>query len=164
MGLQDLFGSKQETISAEEFWRRTAEKRGAEILFNTFAVYMGRAKENLHDLAGLLYLAGDTLWFEDFEKDGGLMGLFIRKSAYVKTEFSVPKADIVSVKPIQKKDALSCIRGVLQPAAVTAMSRFNGFFARPVIQIALSSGGAVYFEAMKEKELMQVLGGAASGT
>jgi hypothetical protein len=162
MDLGELF-KKPDLMSPEEFWKQTAEKRGAEIKYYTFAIYLGRSKETLLDLGGLLYLAGDTLWFEDFEKQSSLFGfqtsgkLFGAKKPYVKTEFSVPRADIVSAKVISKKAAMSCVMGWMEPANAPVITRWGDLFSRPAVQIGLREGKALYFDAMKERELVGLL-------
>jgi hypothetical protein len=161
MGILDLLGRKQDAISPEEFWRKTAEKRGADINYYTFAIFLGRSKDSLRDLPGLLYLAGDTLWFEDFEKDPGFLRLLSPKPAYVKTEISVPGADIVSAKAVLRKMALACVKGWMEPATAPSVTSFGRIFLRSAVEIVLSQGRGIYFEAMKEKELLELLPGAA---
>jgi hypothetical protein len=157
MGLENLFGKKQEQISPAEFWRRTAEKRGAEIPYYTFAVYLGRSNDAARDLPGLLYLAGETLWFEDFEKDMGFMKIFTPKTVWEKTEFSLPKSDIGAVKIVPRKTAFACIKGWMDPGAVAPITRIGRVFSRSVVQLGLPQGAAIYFEVMKEAELVRLL-------
>ena len=162
MGFLDFLGQKKETESPEEFWRRTAEKRGGEIKYYTFAIFLGRSKDSPCDLPGLLYMAGDTLWFEDFEKDAGWMRLFTPKSAYAKTEFGVPASDIRWARPVSRKTAFACIDGRMEPKAAPLITPFAKVFFRSAVEIGLSDGGGLYFEVLKEKELLVLLAGAGS--
>jgi hypothetical protein len=157
LSLKDIFQQKPDAETPEEFWRRTAEKRGAEIKYFSFAIYLGRSKQTVRDQPGLLYLAGDTLWFEDFEKDAGILSVFSSKTPYVKTEFGISKADIGSAKIIGKKTAVACIRGWTEPASAPVITRLGRIFSRSVVQIGVTKGASHYFEAMKEGELIGLL-------
>lgn len=56
---------------AEEFWKEKSETYGGEIRYRSFARLLGRSDDEARDLSGLLYLIGERLIFEDFEKQGG---------------------------------------------------------------------------------------------
>lgn len=152
-----LFSRESNAESPEAFWRRTAEKRGAEIRSYSLAVYLGRSNESIREMVGVVYLAGDTLWFEDFEKDTLLFGILSRKSTYVKTEIGIPAAAVSSARTVSRRTALLCIQGRMDPDKAPGMSTRTWLPARSAVQITLSDRHSLYFEIAKEREILDLL-------
>ena len=61
------------------FWDERRKLYGGGIQFRSFARLLGGGGDKGEDLSGLLYLVGEQLIFEDFEKEGGFLGLFMKK-------------------------------------------------------------------------------------
>jgi hypothetical protein len=146
------------TESAVEFWQRTAQKRGGEIGLYTFATYLGRSGDNYLGLPGLMYTVGDSVWFEDFQKDNWLSALLDpRKKSYVKTEFEFSKPDAAFTRLVSSASALRCIKGGADPNKLPTISSLANFFSTAVVQIAFKQGHSLFFEIMKREEMMDFL-------
>ncbi len=147
-----------ENESAAEFWRRTAQKRGGEIGLYTFASYVGRSGDKYFGLPGLMYTVGNTVWFEDFQKDNWLSSLLdARKKSYVKTEFEFSKGDVAFTKLVSFPNAMRCIKGGMDPAKVPTISSLTKFFSTTVVEIAFTQGHCMFFEIMKWEEMIDFL-------
>ena len=81
----------------KEFLHSLEQENGGKIIFKTYAVLIGFTNEKNINLGGLLYIINDTLYFEDFEKQGGLFSLIPLKKtrSYKKYKTSI---DINSIK------------------------------------------------------------------
>ena len=91
----------------EEFWTERENQYGGEIRFRSFARLLGSTHRDQKDLSGLLYQSGETLVFEDFERESALMGLIIRtsKKKYEKTVIEISVQEISAVKPVTQAAA-----------------------------------------------------------
>lgn len=140
-----------------EFWRQTAEKRGGEIRFFTFATLVGRSGGNFLNSPGLLYLVGDFIWFEDFERENWLSRIFASRTKWEKTELSFSKSEVQFTRVVSRGGAARCIAGALTPEKVAPASAFTTIFSTPVIQVTLKDGSAIFFEIMQRKEFLAQL-------
>jgi hypothetical protein len=140
-----------------EFWRQTAEKRGAEIGFYTFATLVGRSGDRFLNFPGLLYSAGSFFWFEDFERDSWLSKIFASKTKYEKTELSFSKSEVQFTRIVSRMGAARCIGGAVAPEKLTPASLFTRLFSTPVTEIGLKDGSALFFEIMQRKEFLAQL-------
>ena len=123
-----LFGKKHEE-SPSEFWRETAEKRGGPIGYMTYGSLLGRSGDVLVDLPGLVYTVGDSVWFEDFERDNWLARIVNSKRKFEKTEFSFARADVTQVRMVSRGAAIRCISGALLPDKLPRLSFFGRIFS-----------------------------------
>jgi hypothetical protein len=148
-----LFGKRNEE-SPDEFWRSTAEKRGGEISYMTYGLLLGRSGDTIVDLPGLIYTVGDTVWFEDFERDNWLSRILNSKRKYEKTEFSFPRADVTSVRMVSRGAASRCVTGGVAPDKVSRISLVGRVFSSPITQVNLVDGSAFFFDIMKRREFI----------
>src|SRR5208283_2065053 len=145
------FGRSREE-SPEEFWRQTAAKRGGEIVFLTFATLLGRASDQPLDLPGLLYLVGETLWFEDFERDNWLSKIMGGRKKFEKTEISFVRAEVRAVQLVSRGSAARCIAGAVPAERLSPVSAVGRILSTPVVQVSLSNGTSLFFDMISRGE------------
>jgi hypothetical protein len=137
-----------------EFWRQTAERRGGEIRFFTFATLVGRSGGSFLNFPGLLYLVGDFFWFEDFERENWLSKIFASRTKWEKTELSFSKSEVQFTRIVARGGAARCISGAIPPEKVASASVFTMIFSSPLIQVGLKDGSAIFFEILQRKEFL----------
>ncbi len=134
------------------FLRQLEEENGGKVTFRTYALYLGFSGEGVKNLGGLFYMVDDRVIFEDFEKEGGLLGLLVkRKSNYEKTKFSFPAGDIDNIFTVKRSSAVKSVQGRIEPSRIQPASGFAKIIRRSVTQILLEDGRAYYFELLDEK-------------
>jgi len=153
-----LWGKKKPEETPDEFWRHTGEKRGGTVEFYTFATLVGRSASQQVGLPGLLYTVGDSVWFEDFERDNWLAKILNSRQKYEKTEAGFAKADIAFVRTVSRRNAYRCIVGSTAPDSLRQQSPIARIFSTPVTEIGFKDGTAIFFEIMMAKELKAHLG------
>ena len=136
------------------FWRGVGERRGGEVAWYSFATYLGRAGGGAALLAGLLYRVGDRFWFEDFERESWLLRILPPRRPFAKTEVVFDRASVTSCRAVARAVAHRCVRGAIAPGATPALGRAARLFSTPVVQVTLADGGALFFEVMRERELL----------
>jgi hypothetical protein len=148
-----LFGKKHEE-SPTEFWQQTAEKRGGPIGYMTYGSLLGRSGDTLVDLPGLVYTVGDSVWFEDFERDNWFARIVTSKKKFEKTEFSFPRADVTLVRMVSRGAAIRCISGNLPADRLPQLGFFGRIFSTPVIQVSMQGGTALFFDILQRREFI----------
>ncbi len=148
-----LFGRGRDE-KPEEFWRKTGEKRGGEVGFLTFATLLGRSGDQPLELPGLLYGVGETLWFEDFERDNWLARIVGSRKQFEKTELSFAKAEVRSVRFVSRSSALRCISGSVAPDKIPEATALGKIISTPIVQIALSNGTSIFFDMILRREFL----------
>ena len=157
-----LFNRKQEE-DPDEFWQRTAEKRGGQVGFLTFATLLGRAADRVMDLPGLLYVVGDTIWFEDFERDNWLARIMGGRKKFEKTELSFGRAEIRESRLVSRSSAMRCVAGGIQVDQLHAVSALGRVLSTPIVQVTLHNGTTLFFDMIRRAEFVsQVAQGAAA--
>ncbi len=146
----------------QEFWQRTAAKRGGQIGFLTFATLLGRSADRPLELPGLLYTVGDQVWFEDFERDNWLAKIIGGRRKYEKTELSFGKEEITSSQLVSRSSAARCIGGALPADKLHPVSALVRIFSTPVVQVSLANGTTLFFDMIRRSEFISQVAGAAS--
>jgi len=157
------FGRSREE-SPEDFWRQTAAKRGGEIGFLTFATLLGRAADQPLDLPGLLYLVGETVWFEDFERDNWLAKIMGGRKKFEKTEISFARAEVRATRLVSRSSAARCIAGAVPAETLRPVSAVGRVLSTPIVQVSLSGGTSIFFDMIRRIEfiaLFPLSGGGA---
>jgi hypothetical protein len=155
-----LFGKKN-VEDPDAFWRTTAEKRGGAIGFITYATLLGRTKDAILDRAGLLYTVGDAVWFEDFERDNWLARMMNGKTAFVKTEITFSLSEVVFTRAVSRSNAMASIAGKKEPASLPVITALGRFLSTPFIMVGLRDGTALFFDAIRRRELLALFQGDA---
>ncbi|MBI9100181.1 MAG: hypothetical protein JEY91_16990 [Spirochaetaceae bacterium] len=135
---------------AEQFKTEREEKFGGKIRFLSYARFIGRAStKKVLNRGGLLYVIGDNLYFEDFERTAGVMTMFNHKENYTKTELSFDLGEISMVKKINEKSAISSVRGNTEENQILPVTKgFLGFFVTPVVQIMVHNQTSLFLDIM----------------
>jgi hypothetical protein len=143
--------------SPADFWRQTAEKRGGQIGFFTFATFLGKSSDRFMGLPGLLYTVNDAVWFEDFERDNWLSRIITSRQKYEKTELTFLLTEVRLARLVSKVGATRCIGGAVAAEKLPPASFLTRMFSTPVSQIALEDGSSLFFEIMQRKEFFALL-------
>jgi hypothetical protein len=150
-------GSESEKESFSEYWRRTAERRGGEIGLTTFATFLGRSSDKIRELPGLLYTVGTAVWFEDFERDNWLLSLMGSKRRFEKTEICFTKEEVGFTRVVSRGVAFRSIRGARDLRNTPPIHPLARIFVTPALQIGCIEGHSLFFEVMRQKELIDFL-------
>ena len=151
-----LFSRRQEE-DPQEFWKRTAARRGGEIGFLTFATLLGRSSDAPVELPGLLYTVGDMAWFEDFERDNWLLKIVGGRRKYEKTEMSFARSEIISSQLVSRAGAIRCIDGTVPPEKLPPASALARFLATPVVQVKLTGGTSLFFDMIRRADFLTMV-------
>jgi hypothetical protein len=157
--MQLFWDRKKQTESPEDFWRHTGEKRGGEVGFVTFATFLGQSGDRVLGFPGLLYTVGETVWFEDFEKDNWLARIIGGRQKYEKTELRFLVSETTFTRVISRRSAYRCIGGARDPKDLPPLSPFLRMFSTSVVQIGMKSGSSLFMEIMRQKEFLDLLAG-----
>jgi hypothetical protein len=160
--MMQLFGRGKEE-DPQEFWQQTAEKRGGQVGFLTFATLLGRAGDRPLDLPGLLYVVADVVWFEDFERDNWLARIVGGRRKFEKTELSFARSEIRSSRLVSRSSAMRCVTGGLAVEQLRPVSALARILSTPIVQVSLDNGTTLFFDMIRRAEFVsQVAGGAAA--
>jgi len=149
------FGRRREE-SPDEFWRQTAAKRGGEIGFLTFATFMGLSSNQPLDLPGLLYLVGDTVWFEDFERDNWLAKIVGGRKRFEKTEISFARGEVRTTQLVSRSGAARCIAGAVAAEKLSPVSAVGRILSIPIVQVSLSNETSLFFDMIRRDEFIDL--------
>lgn len=143
----------------EQFWKEKEETLGGKVLHQTYATFLGDAgAESFNGRGGLLYVVGNRIYFEDFEKFNAMMALFNRTDdKYAKTEFSMLLEDVKAVQRVSEKDAKSCIMGILKEDALPSLTKFKSLFYKGYWEIEVKDRPAMFFEIMDDTKLFELI-------
>ena len=136
------------------------EENNGKIIFKTYALYPGKSGKKSPNLGGLLYVVGDLLIFEDFERQGGMMQLLVkRKEKYEKTKFSFKLSDISRVYSVTRSAAVKAVKYHADPGTIQPASPVTRFLQRTISQLLMEDGSAYYFELFDEKNFKLLING-----
>ncbi len=167
-------------VDFEAFWKGVGERRGGEVTFYTFATFLGRVPPggeapataagaaagarrrafagSVLALPGLLYLVGERFWFEDFEKDNWLLRLIPPKRPFARTEVAFDRSEVTGHRVISRGVAYRCIAGRLPTEVTAPLSRIGRLLSSPAVQLDLKPKASLFFEVMREEELLSLFG------
>jgi hypothetical protein len=148
----------------DEFWRQTAAKRGGEIGFLTFATYLGRSSDQPLELPGLLYMVGDTTWFEDFERDNWLARIMGGRRKFEKTEISFNKPEVRAARLVTRTGAMRSIAGAVPAEKLNAASAVSRIFSNPIVVVTLSNGMSLFFDMIRRNEFVALFASTGSAS
>jgi hypothetical protein len=154
------FGRSREE-SPDEFWRQTGAKRGGEIEFRTFATLLGRSADQALDLPGLLYLVGNTLWFEDFERDNWLSKILGGRRKFEKTEISFIRAEVSSTQLVSRSAAARCIAGAIPAHKLRPVSAIGRVLSTPIVQVSFTNGTSLFFDMIHRSDFIALFSSVA---
>lgn len=148
---------KKETQSPDDFWGDREKEKGGPVGFRSFSMLLGKSDDTIRNLAGIFYQVGDTMYFEDFEKDNMLAKLINRGRKYEKTEFSFNLSEVLEMRLVSKNAALACIDGSLEDRDTKPMTALASVFGKAVVQLLFVSGYSLFFEVMEMKGIKDLI-------
>jgi hypothetical protein len=160
----NLYNENNTNQEQEAVLRQIEEACGGPIAFKTFAFYLGNSAGRAGERGGLIYIVGDDLYFEDFEKTGGLSQFFRKKTAYEKLRFSIPVRSIDRIQVTTERSARRCIRRITSPADIKEPPFWLLWFSRKVYMIERAGGPAEFFDILDDAAFLAFLRGLDSGT
>ncbi len=142
---------------ADDFWKEKETEYNGKIEYKTFTRLVGTLNEKKKELSGLLYIVDSKLVFEDFEKEGGFLGMLFKKSKsnYEKTIIIINLSDISGITQISQGTAAGRISGAPGPAK--PISGFMKFFSIIVNEVLLLNGEGFYFEILDKTSLLEAV-------
>ena len=140
---------------SQEFWNTKREEAGKDILFKSFARFIGETQTGPIGLSGLLYATEDRVYFEDFEKSSFLDILVKNKKKYQKYTMNFLVSDTAGIRKVSETSAVACMNGEIDEAV--APGALSKLFNNPVWEIKFNSGEAYFFELFEPGELVKLL-------
>ena len=103
---------------------------------------------------GLLYMVGDTAWFEDFERDNWLAKIMGGRRKFEKTEISFSTAEVRATRLVGRSAANRCIAGTVPAEKLPAASAFGRILSNPIVLVTLSNGTSLFFDMIRRQEFI----------
>ncbi len=145
------------TAVAREFWERKERETGGPILYRSFAILLGRMTEGRLDRSGILFVSGNSIHFEDFEKQDPLSWLFRRKKKpYSQYITSVSLSDVSEIRLIPERDAVRVLKGTLPPSRTRTFSLLNAVGSKRISQIILRNDDSLFLEVLDHRGLAEI--------
>lgn len=144
---------------SEDFLRGIENTYGGPIEWKTYAFYVGRSGggDRPVSLGGLLYVVSEKIVFEDFEREGGLLRLFGKKTAYRKFKIEKEIASLQEIRSISAAQAARAIRGSLSPRTLSPISPLGKILRRRVEMLHFEDEEAWFLEMYDRKGLNELL-------
>ncbi len=135
-----------------ELLQKLETENNGKVAYKTYSLFLGQTGKGEKNLGGLLYIVNDRVIFEDFERQGGMLQLLIKKKeTYEKTKFSFERSSISRINSVTRSSALKAVRYGTNPAGIKPASGITKFLSRTLTQIFMNDGSAYYFELFDEK-------------
>ncbi|MBI9100734.1 MAG: hypothetical protein JEY91_19840 [Spirochaetaceae bacterium] len=143
----------------KEFLASLEKENGGKILFKTYAVLIGFSNGQNINLGGLLYIINHTLYFEDFEKQGGLFGLITakKKRAYKKYKTSIDISSIKNVYSVKMSAAKAVVTGKLAQEQLFPVAGFKKKLFQTSIFLSCSEEPGWFLEVIDDKKFIQTI-------
>ncbi len=144
---------------SEDFLRGIENTYGGPIEWKTYAFYVGRSGGGARpvSLGGLLYVIKDTIVFEDFEREGGLLRLFGKKTEYRKFKIEKKIDTLEEIRNISALQAGRAIRGTAETQALPPLSALGKLLRRRVEMLLYNDGEAWFLEMYDRKGLNELI-------
>jgi len=148
----------EDNNEANEFWNEKQEVYGGEVEYRSFCRLLGRTGGDERNLAGLIFRIGDNLVFEDFEKEGGMLGILIKRKTqkYEKSIVEMSIKEIASVRKVSQRGAQMKLAGA--GGTVPTISPLTAFLGITIYEIALKNDELYYFEIMGKTSVEEITG------
>lgn len=145
---------------SNELLKQLEEENQGKLTYKTYALFLGESgNEGAKNLGGLLYVVNNLLIFEDFEKQGGMLQLLVkRKEKYEKTKFSIALESIEHIYAVTRSGAMGAIRFDKNPSDIPRAPGILRILTRTLTQILMRDGQAYYFELIDEKGFKAFIG------
>ena len=150
-------------FETQEFLESLEKEHGGLIRFKTYANFLGFSTPEKVEKGGLLFIINDTVYFEDFERQPGLLDLVGLKNKLVYQKFrkSCKKKEISPHFPVRTGSAKSVIRGSRSSTQLKKTGIIVKSFVKTCYMITLSTGLSWFLEILDENEFHEYLKGAS---
>lgn len=146
---------------AWKFIQELEEKRGSKIRWKTYSTWYANSDGVQREYGVFLYRAGDSFWFEDFERIPTFLGFPIKQKKdapkYIKYEASFPMEQVKDTKPVTRATAERVAAGRLEPKFAKTANGWQRVFSQIVEMVTLSDGTVHFFELMDRKQFLAQL-------
>ena len=145
----------EENKESIEFWEDKKKEAGGDIVFKSFARFIGESGRGPSGLSGLLYATEERVYFEDFEKSSMLDIFMKKKKKYEKYTMNFLIADAAEMRKVSESSANACINGEIEEAK--PQNRLTGLFNTPAWEIKFRSGESYFFELFEPSDLLKII-------
>jgi hypothetical protein len=134
------------------FWKGVEEEHHGKVQFKTSALFLGKSRGPLVNIFGILYVVGDHVVFENFEKGPDLFQVLLKRNKkFEKHKVVLSVEQILDVKEVTKRSAHRCLDGLIADSETSSPGFFDSLFASGVRQIRLRSGESLFFDMVDPK-------------
>lgn len=146
----------EENNESKEFWEEKKQETGGEIIFKSFARFIGEKAKGPIELSGLLFATDERVYFEDFEKSS-MLDLFMKKTKkkYEKYTMNFLISDTSDLRKVSQSSASACINGEIEEAV--PQGAIMRLFNSAVWEIRFSSGTSYFFELFEPAALAKLI-------
>jgi len=143
----------------KDFLDSLEKENGGQILFKTYAVLIGLSNGQNINLGGLLYVINNTLYFEDFEKQGGLFSMVTskKKKAYEKYKTSIDISSIENQYSVKINAAKAVAAGKLSHERLTPVTGLQKKLFQTAVYLSRSGEPGWLFEVIDNKAFINIL-------
>lgn len=145
----------EETNESKEFWAEKEKDTGKEIIFKSFARFIGESGRGESGLSGLMYATEERVYFEDFEKSSMLDIFMKNKKKYNKFTMNFLLSDAAEMRKVSESSAKACIDGNIEEAR--PQTKLMGLFNSAAWEIKFKSGESYFFELFEPGALQKLI-------
>lgn len=140
--------------NAHDFIKELEEAYGQPIGWRTYSMWFGHSDGTVREFGVILFLIGDIIHYEDFEKQRSLLGFQLPKKAntpaYVKMKGSFSRKDVVDIQKVAKTSAEAWLRTSV-PQPPRPVGKLASLLRQTVTMVTLRDGTRMFFELLDEK-------------
>ena len=143
----------------KDFLDSLETENGGQIIFKTYAVLIGFSNGQNLNLGGLLYVINNTLYFEDFEKQGGLFGLMTsrKKKVYEKYKTSIDINSIENLYAVKINAAKAVAGGKLSHKKLTPVTGLQKKLFQTAVYISRAEEPGWLLEVIDDKKFITII-------
>lgn len=120
----------------EDLLKKLELENGAPVRWRTYAFYQVSGKGQKGTIGGLLYIAGNSLIFEDFEPEKSMYSLFSpRKQQYTKFKIEADLDSIQTIRATTPSVALQVLEGKQSARNLPSLTKLQRIFQRTIYMI-----------------------------
>ncbi|NQT57696.1 MAG: hypothetical protein HQ557_01815 [Bacteroidetes bacterium] len=143
----------------QDFLNSLEQENGGQIIFKTYAVLIGLSNGKSINLGGLLYVINNTLYFEDFEKQGGLFGLITskKKKAYKKYKTSIDISSVDNLYSVRITAAKAAVNGRLSQDQLQPVKGLQKKLFQTAVYLSRSGEPGWLLEVIDDKAFINII-------
>ncbi|MFP4178650.1 MAG: hypothetical protein ACLFNZ_09820 [Spirochaetaceae bacterium] len=149
---------EEKKSDTETFLAALEEQNGGPLEWRTYAFLLGASGDNNpRSLGGLLYVAADTLIFEDFERENALLGLLGKRKKYEKCKIEASLSSVAELRSVAAGEARRAINGKCEPNTLPVLSGIRKILEKRTEAVIFKDGTAWFFEMYDTEGLKKIL-------